>query len=157
MPGVGDVGEGLEPVAGQGRLDRDEAADFIGVRGGEAEPRAAADVLAGEVDRAGAEVPHQVVHVLGGGGVVVAAVGGAGVTEPAQVHGEDPVRLRQQRDQLAEGPPGLRPPVGEQDRGAAGAGAHVVEPGSVDVGQVVGDAWDGRAGWRDGGHERLLQ
>lgn len=127
------------------------------MRGGEAETRAAAGVLAGEVDRADAEVLHQVVHVLGGDGGVVAAIGGAGVAEAAKVHGENPVRPRQQRDQLAEGPPRLRPPVGEQNRRATSASGHVVEPGSVDVGQVVGGAGDGRADWRDSGHDRLLR
>lgn len=54
VPGaaVGDVREQFEPEAGQGRLDRGEAEDVGGVRGGEAEPGACAEVLAQDVDRA---------------------------------------------------------------------------------------------------------
>ena len=43
---MGDVSERLEPETDQGRLDRDEAQDLVRVRGGEAEPRPAAGVLA---------------------------------------------------------------------------------------------------------------
>jgi hypothetical protein len=51
---VGDVREGLEPEAGQSRLDRSEAEDITGMRSGEAEPQAAADILAEDMDWADA-------------------------------------------------------------------------------------------------------
>ena len=115
---VRDVGEAFETEAGQAHLDGGEAADVLGVRAGEPEDGGAADVLAGEVHGADAEVLDELVQVFGRGGAVVVGVCGAGVAEAAQVDGEDPVAGGQQRDELVEGPPALREPVDEQDRRA---------------------------------------
>jgi hypothetical protein len=63
------------------------------------------------------------VQVLGRGLAVVLAWLVAGVAEAAQVDGEDTVAGGEQRDELAEGPPGLGKPVDQQDRRSAGPAA----------------------------------
>lgn len=62
------------------------------------------------MDRADVELLDQKVQVLGRGGAVVLARPVAGVAEAAQIDGEDPVALGEQRDELVEGPPGLGNP-----------------------------------------------
>src|ERR1700728_2839524 len=86
-------------------------------------------------------------QVLGRGLAVVVARRGVGVTEAAQVHGEDLVTGGEQGDELAEGPPGLGEPVDQQDRGPGGPGGSVVQGRPVDLGAVVGDPGAGEARW----------
>jgi hypothetical protein len=109
------------------------------MRGREAEDRRPADVLPGQVDRPGIELPDEKVQILSRRRAVILARLVAGVTEAAQVDGEDAVAGREQRDELPEGPPGLGKPVDQQDRSSAGPGRDVVQPGPVDLRIVVRD------------------
>ena len=79
-------------------------------------------------------------QVLGRGGAAVVIPVDPGVAEPAQVDGEDAVPPGEQRDEPAEGPPGLGEAVDKQDRRSRQAGGDVVELGAVDFGGVVRDA-----------------
>jgi hypothetical protein len=74
---------------------------------------------------------------------VVIVAGGGGVAEAAQVDGEHPVALGEQRDQFVEDPPGLREAVHQQHGRPGPACADVVQFGAVDGGAVVVDAGDG--------------
>src|SRR4051794_33213545 len=89
VPGtaVGDVGQRLEPEAGEAHLDRGEAQYVPRMGAGEAVDRHAADVLAGEVDRADIENLDQLVEIFGRGHAVVLARSVARVAEAAQVDG----------------------------------------------------------------------
>lgn len=88
---VRHVGQRLQAESGQAHLDGGEAADVVGVRGGQPEDGRSADVLPREVDGPDVEVGDQVVQVGGRGRTVVVTWRVAGVAEATQVHGEDPV------------------------------------------------------------------
>lgn len=111
------VGKSLESETGQGRLDSGEADDVLGVRCREAEACAATDVLAKDVNGARADVLDEMVQVLGCDHLAVLGVGVAGVAEPAEVEGEDPVSPREQRNQFAPTKsPASRAPAGSESR-----------------------------------------
>ena len=135
MPGaaVGDVGQHLQAEPGQAHLDGGEAEHVLRMRNREAEDRRPADVLPCQVDRPDPELPDEKVQVLGRRRAAELARLVAGVTEAAQVDGEDPVAGREQRDELPEGPPGLGKPVDQQNRRSAGPRRDVVQPGPVDL------------------------
>lgn len=81
------------------------------MRGCEAEDGRPTDVLPREVDRANAELFDEEVQVLGGGLTVIVARLVVGVAEAAEIDGEDAVARREQRNELPEGPLGLREPM----------------------------------------------
>ena len=93
VPGaaVGHIGEHLQSEPGQAGLDRGEAADQLRMNRGESERRGSADVLAGEVNRAEAQLVDQESQGLrrGRAGAFVRCV--AGVSEPGQVDGDHAV------------------------------------------------------------------
>ena len=62
---MGDVGQHFEAEPGQAHLDGREAEHVLRMCGREAEDRRPADVLPGEVDRPGIEVPDEQVQVFG--------------------------------------------------------------------------------------------
>jgi hypothetical protein len=68
------------------------------------------------VDRADIELFDEKVQVFGRGRAVVLARCVVGVAKATEVDGVDAVVSREQRDELAEGPPGLGEPVDQQDR-----------------------------------------
>src|SRR5471030_2909213 len=82
-------------------------------------------------------------YILSRGRAVVPWVRGSGVAEATEVDGENAVMLAQQRDQLAEDPPGLGEPVDQHHRGAPGAGCDVVQLGAVDADTLMVDTCDG--------------
>src|ERR1700691_5986502 len=94
-------------VKGPAHLDGGEAEHVLRMRGRQAEDCRPADVLPGQVDRPGIEVPDEKMQVLGRRRAVILARLVAGVAEATQVDGEDAVAGREQRDELPEGPPGL--------------------------------------------------
>jgi hypothetical protein len=62
---VSDVGQHLQAEPGQPHLDGAEAEHVLRVRGREAEHRRPADVLPGQADRPGAELPDELVQLFG--------------------------------------------------------------------------------------------
>jgi len=151
---VRHVGERLEPEAGQSELDRRHAREVLRVRRREPQERAAGDVLGQQVHGPEPEGVDQPVQVLGRDGAGERVVGDGRVAEPAQVDGDDPVAVGQQRDEAVEGPPRLGEAVDEQDGRPPGPGGDVVQGRTADVGDVVADVGDGGAGGLDG-HEDL--
>jgi hypothetical protein len=95
------------------------------------------------VDGAEVQPRDQLAQVCRRGRAARLARRGGGVPEAAQVDGEHAVPLAQQRDQLAEDPPGLGEAVDQQYRGPGGSRADVVQFGAVHAGAVVADARNG--------------